>query len=229
MKIKSKFKDYYDGVFYSGQGDLFLREQKEIAAHNIPASIMDIDKYISGFVYRHNAKYKFDYYHYKHDPKHIHQYNLILFCGELYIYFNYDQSYDIKISPKEKTLICTFAEFKELAAADNYKRNFFYSDPESVNENDVEKIHLEANSPIVLLSYGCGEYSYHTNVKLMDYHFGRIYNSDQAHQRIEMFICNFLFKKDSAEVPVGDDKTRIISAGFDFKTSFRKEKKVNKK
>ncbi len=218
MKIISKFKDYYDAVFYSGQGDLFVRN-RSIQGIKISYELFNlmhsIDSYFEN-IKNFNRK-RGDY-----------TFLILFFCGEMYII----ESGGIYNNKELDKLSLNIYPYKQVL--ENINKKYVFSKI-SINENEFEKLHVALNSPIVIYNSAyAGRLLYHkkndpvdfiVNAKLSDFHFGQVYNSDQAHQMIEMYISNFLFKKDNTTVPVGDDKTRIVSAGFDLKTSFRKAKK----
>lgn len=222
MKIKSRFKDYYDGVFYNGQGELFIRETSygEIAEkHNILSVMSHIESYYNTKNSRlPNSLSLLNRFHY----------TLLLFCGEMYVIellgsFN---SYE-RVIDKNKSQILSIAEFNEKDKEEFGTRHHYWGRPTitTLSEDEIEKLHLQFNSPVLLFHFRDKIREVVINPKLSDFYFGRIYDANQAHQKIEMYLANFLFRRDDAIVPVGDDKTRIVSAGFDLKTSFRKEKK----
>lgn len=72
------------------------------------------------------------------------------------------------------------------------------------------------NCPIVLLQGG----SVIKNVKLSDYGFGRIIPPEEAFLKITDYLS-----REKAIPNNQTDKEKIVSHGFDTKTSFRKEKK----
>ena len=95
---------------------------------------------------------------------------------------------------------------------------------------DFTKMHVQADSPIILTFFDC-KYVCYNNYKieliknpcLRELDFARIMPSTKIYQEIEMFLGNELVK-DIMPSSYQSDIEKIISHGFDTKISFRKRK-----
>ena len=104
---------------------------------------------------------------------------------------------------------------------------------------DISNIHLQLNSPIFLINKN----SFKPNIKtsngsfintytdkyviikdpnLKELEFFKVKNTVECFQNIQTYISNILTNVEKPSNP--DNKTKILSHGFDFKWSFRKEK-----
>ncbi len=227
MRIISKFKDYYDAVWYNtGQGDVFLRETKMVQYSPYNQKYLEMGHELRDFFWdldRHYSKTK---------PSYTIDYSILFFCGEVHVL---EYKYEINQERQNIDKIIDKSRVNYIRPRDITVEKSIWRTTRAIDipDNIVEKLHIDLQSPIILYDRcfevsGKDMYRVHNyfkiNQNLSHIHFGKVYSPDTAFQMIEMYNSNFLFKKDDAIVPVGDDKTRIIAAGFDLKTSFRKSK-----
>lgn len=137
------------------------------------------------------------------------------FCGEIYpLYQNADYM------GKKLHMIRKSYNFEDLNFEDWILKSV-KKVREEVKYVDFSNIFIENQTPIFVIDYMRGELV--LNPCLKDYGFYTIFDPVQAYQEIEMYIGNVLLPKDKEFTPL-TDKEKIISKGFDLKTSFRKDK-----
>ncbi len=207
MRIISKFKDYYDAVWYNtGQGDIFVREKKSID-YKPDEGLSDFLRQLSWHYDDHKDK----------------SFSVVFFCEEVFV-LEYDCEFVNGSYHRHVMGKCIDKARTRYITTDKLpiRKSFLGNYDFKLSENTIEKLHTDLQSPIII--WDRYDRDFKINQNLSHIHFGMVYGPNEAFQRIEMFNSNFLFRKDDAIVPVGDDKTRIVAAGFDLKTSFRKSK-----
>ena len=198
MKIISKFKDYYDYLkgIYGEDPKLVLDRTKYYNE--------ELNIYEGSFINKTVKKYVF----------HIGEYLVegVVVNGKLL--------FGKEIEPFETE----FPKWRyRWLGRDKYhiqRGNFTYSilkEPKLLGDDSPT---WKENCPI-LLEKGEGDskdYIHHPILK--NYSFNRVFDAE----KIWIILSEWLSKnitRNEPQVPVGDDKVRIISAGFDLKTSFR--------
>lgn len=150
--------------------------------------------------------------------KNLYRYNqalLIGFCGEIYPLYRYTQLQELK-----ETLILKSYNLEDLPFED-WTLKSLKKLKEEIKYLNTSNIFIEHETPIFVVDYINSHFI--INPRLKDYGFQTIFDPIQAYQEIEMYIGNILLPKDKESVPL-TDKEKIISKGFDLKTSFRKDK-----
>ena len=229
--IDKKHKDYYDGVVGTMGVDksiVFERKMVEIYEKSkFPKSFQrggwgDKNKLSQFFSYRCKTD-KYD------NASHF----IVGFCGKLYLGFKMERD-----NPNERFFGDKIIDF-------TYDVNYFvdiFNPHWSFNEftdyvNLIKKfdcleIHRELNTPIFLfdsnlkMKYGKDE-CFIINPLLKNYEFYKVFDTFTAFQEIQMYISGVLGVGENTTIEVSD-KDKIISRGFDYKWSFRKEPKEKK-
>ena len=150
--------------------------------------------------------------------KNLHRYNQVLligFCGEIYPLYRYTQ-----LKQFEETLILKSYNLEDLPFEDWILKSL-KKFKEEIKYLNISNIFIEYETPIFVIDYVNSHFI--INPRLKDYGFQTIFDPVQAYQEIEMYIGNILLPKDKESTPL-TDKEKIISKGFDLKTSFRKDK-----
>lgn len=239
MKIISKFNDYYDGISKSFYDDEILYERKfEIIKVPIPLN-KNISTNISKLI--NLGKNPIFYYHYTMDN--IKYCKCILgYCGTLYqIYIKEVDAESILIEDShkksfEKLTTFYFDEINNILEFNLKLYDFLVNriKSEITNESnnlfnlDLKDIFIELDTPIFLYV----DYKSQTNENskiiiknpsLSYLNFTPYKTAMEVYQDVSMFISNILLNKEKSDVVISD-KDLIIGKGFDYKTSFRKEK-----
>jgi len=227
MLIISKNKDYYDGVVGTTGVD------KTIVFERTTQEINDNKKFPKPFQRSgwrsENKLYQHFSYNSKSDKYLEASHFIIGFCGRLYLGFK--MAYEVKKGFLTDTLIdytYDVSEFKE-----HFNQRWSFSDfdefVEYVKNYDCVDIHRELNAPIFILDMNPNMARIHKEVFIInpilkEYQFYKVFDSFTALQEIQMYISGVLGIGENPTVEVSD-KDKIISRGFDYKWSFRKEPK----
>jgi len=229
MLIISKYKDYYDGVVGTVGIDktiVFDRTTEEIDDHKkYPEPFIspswdekNNNKLLRGFSFRNKTtKYK--------DAN----YFIVGFCGKLYLGFRMYLNEQDRECTSSSTIHYTYEinEFKKYFKHFAWDTTMFDDFINAVKEYDCTELHRKLNTPIFLLDTNPQIHIKSTSVFvinpiLKDYEFYKVFDSFTAFQEISMFIGGVLGTGEKSIIEVSD-KDKIISRGFDYKWSFRKE------
>lgn len=185
------------------------------------------------------------------------QFSYIYFCGKIIPYIQIKDSYRAsecfyntdscirafeKKSPKllEQTLEAHkrffFSEDRKFSNAPFKEKIKMFFEQEVANKN-CHEIHLINKNPVFIVDKSepneTKKYTSESekgdilvNGRLGDFNFSKILDPYLCFQEIEMYLGNNLVTVDQREE--FNDKTKIVSHGFDLKASFRKEKTKNK-
>lgn len=200
MKIISKYKDYYDylqGIY--GVDNRLILDRTKGSAKNLPG----------------------------HTGKHI-----LVICGKVleYVHFNNTNYFNEDIAQfNEKgkwSLYYLRVKPKYLINLDIIPKNHFNSDKiyyPTLSE-DIHNIYPGLKE----LSKKCPIFIYHENSRtiwrefpcLLELGVNKQIEAKDMWIMLSEWLGNRITENEPV-VPVGDDKVRILSAGFDLKTSFR--------
>ena len=223
MKKNSTFKDYYDymqGIYGIDNKIIYKRDSSKLLVDLYNKKIVE-NKYSSSIQGKLERKYLIDkdgksasFFTNKNDIITVKEEKKILFfCGQMYSILKLVFT-DSKNNSKEKL---------EINKEYNSKYSFVIE-------------HLKTNGIVSALIYGYkideGNKHFRT-YELMEYNpnlgalnFILMMSPELAYQEIEQYLSDFKSNEKICEV---DNKNKILQAGFDLKTSFRKSKNQNKK
>jgi len=210
MRIKSNFRDYYDGLqsLDTDKNTLWIRQQKRVEVilnKNTPKNI----RYFFEDTFRMAKCYRnVDTYTY---------WLIVGIAGKMYPIwvknkrFIYDQS-------KQPTVrdYCFYNY--------HYKQNPWYQI--YINDEMLLQHMFDTYGPV--WSIGTGELAesinfVNCNPRLADYGFHKFMPVHEIYNELYKFLCNS--QRLLRPIPEMDNDTKIHQAGFDLKTSFRKSKK----
>ena len=248
MKIISKFKDFYDyKVAKYGVDEKLVYTRKtyceyfQVLIGNI--SNINIDYRISEDDFNKNLKDDIK----PIDEKNIHK---ILFIGEKLIHLFFTENgvythFDIK-NENDLRKLNDFQYKKEITFKDGKKFNIFskfrsdWEDLLSYNRKklityDIDKDDIILNEPMLLIEYFGESYNknlkYHRSLYKFTYNpnlsqMGVYIDEDFIWQSLVEFLSN---KRSEKEIsPEVSNENKILSKGFDLKTSFRPNMKKKK-
>lgn len=163
-----------------------------------------------------------------------HQWLVIGFCGELYplikVYPSYNSS-DAKPSYYYMKDIVSIIE-EDMPNIKNKNKKIPYlrtlETLDMFKKMDVTNIFRELQSPIFIFEIETFKYSSMVSIVnpcLANYDFFKEKDSFSAFQEIQQYISGVLGTGNNEPIET-DEKYKIVAAGFDLKTSFRKDKKV---
>ena len=203
MKLISNFKDYYD--YLIGQYGI-----DEKCVYERICSTENNNKWIKSGIYKPNHSLEGTVY----------SFEILAVCGTIYCCYYYQGKHyfgeeAIDYIPKKikrglyENDIDTYSDLLKSMKTQtmNYVTNVHLS---KTNLNEKE------NCPVLILDRRC-EHAEVKNPKLSDYDFGKVLSAEDCYLQIVNFITR--------EKTITDNRTnkeKILSAGFDTKTSFRK-------
>lgn len=220
MIIQSKFKDYYD--FCSRHG-----VDKTIVYRRTQESFLDleIDKIVApsrGYPFAVSNSH----------PKYLLEW--IIFCNKAVAHFVRDNPYDkhgYHIDIERDMFFDSnteeFTQFvqEQLYEGSNYGKNKV-DDFARVFNTDWTDYHFKYKCPVFKVRKEAWAYenkvNIHTNPNLREIHFYKYKDTFSCYQEIAQFVGGVLGDA-GREMVVPQDKYRIQAAGFDLKTSFRKD------
>lgn len=240
MRIVSKFRDYYDGVMtslgYHDKSMVFIRKEVEVDIKDYPlfydtgwrstSPLLQISRYYL------SSEGKKDYYAFNHF--------IIGFCGKLYLGFKFysevaeNKNFPFNKLSNKKTKTTITYDIDVIKSILNISdMNLFNERVEAIRKMDFTDMFHELNTPIFVFDastpnnfkgYNSSGGELIVNPSLKKYEFYRIFDSFQAYQEIEMYVGGVLGNNEDKTLK-STDKEKIISHGFDYKYSFRKDKK----
>jgi hypothetical protein len=244
MLIKSTFKDYYDSAAGAGVDTsiLYARETRQIQIEN--AFFADVPTYFPDDLGElREGDYSDESVALMNQKSHC-QFSIIGFCGTLYVgLFNSKANATDLYEPHR------LAYFGAEMAALNWsktKRKNHPSDPIQI-ENVLKKWHGKQddtlfklfNVPIFsvdirqdLLKFEQKNWNLYTpnftiNGPLSIFQFYKAVDPYSAFQSLQSYISGVLGTSENPTIEVSNN-TKIVKAGFDLKTSFRKDKATKK-
>lgn len=243
MYIISKHKDYYDSVAHSKGIDktiIYNRKTEEIADSEFYNDVRAL--------YRKNQKIKCYFpseqqlnYYSKKGLKEFHT-AIIGFCGKIYpiliaTYYVPATSRYTMVT-EEKVIIHDLDKIREMCdkKISYFNPKKFSNYEEMFTSKNILDIFFKYKTPCFMLTnvdvgvfgiVGRDNKNLILNPCLKDYEFFKVVDPFQAFQEIEMFISGVLGINSQKIIEVSD-KSKIEGHGFDYKTSFRKEKEPKK-
>lgn len=235
MLIISKYTDYYDSVAFSKGVDksiIYKRENSLVLERKIIKHYDKKDFYFPSYCMRSSSQYYNRYGLIRFETY------IVGFCGKMYplmvtstvIKKNQYQDetvteyiYDLEIIKEHTKKYCS-----------NWAGNF--SDYEAMLTNKIiENLFFEYKVPSFIINEsGFNVFlqiktsndgkNLELNPNLKQIQFYKVFETAAAFQEIEMFISGVLGVDSQKTIEVSD-KSKIEGHGFDYKTSFRKDKK----
>ena len=219
MLIISKIHDFYDTVAKQKGIDktiVYKREQ----------TVAKIDKYL--YNWRNSESNYFPHYElfglskglYKFDPF------LIGFCGKIYplmvTYTRVKRSFSFFNTDVIKEYIYDVEIMRELDKK-YHKYKPFDNFIALTKSKDILDLFFKYTTPCFLLTNYGNDHNFEINPCLKDIEFFRVMDPVTAFQELEMYISQQLCTE--KETIIISDKDKIMGHGFDYKYSFRKDKK----
>jgi hypothetical protein len=235
MLIQSSFKDYYDSAANSGidKTIVYKRETTQI--------LLDEGFFIDGLPEHFPDELDDEEFTkgQSHPDREYCKWMIIGFCGQYYVaVFN-----TLPDNVKQHTMVY-FGE--EILALDWQKPKSFwrYEHPKKVIEQILREWHLKKDdnlffklhAPIFAkeIQHSLSKYEwknkalylnkFEVNPNLDNYKFFKVQDAFTAFQNIQSYVSGVLGSKENDTVEISNN-SKIIKAGFDLKTSFRKDKK----
>lgn len=224
MYIISKTNDYYDSVgkqYGIDKSVPYIRKKEKINNKDISKDFHILED---------NIEYRLEY------PSNNHtQWSIIGFCGKLYVCLRIEgeEKYDYKEEDKFIFSEEIIGKLEEAIAEGKDINNWWVrsyrqviEQIRSIESKDISNLFYKYKIPVFvyhLYSRHFGERGLVFNPVLKDYQFYRIKDTFTAFQEIQQYISGVIGVSNMEEKPV-DDKYKILAAGFDLKTSFRKDK-----
>ncbi len=234
MQIQSSFKDYYDGAVSTGidKTIIYKRSNSEVQLEDgffiddLPQHFPDNfgrEVYINGM---------------SHPDRQYCKWMIIGFCGVYYVAVFNTMPDDVKTHSMayfgEDILKLDWQERKS-------SRKFVH--PKVIIEQMLKQWHLKTdndlffkfNSPIFVkeIQHSLSKYEwknkqlylnkFEINPNLNNYQFYKVQDAFTAFQALQSYISGVLGTKENQIIEVSN-KDKIVKAGFDLKTSFRKDK-----
>ena len=229
MLIKSSFKDYYDTT--SGMGVdpsvIYVREPNKVQAEtNFYAKDLPfLERYDDASIAAWNSR-------------ELKQFHIIGFCGQhIVCVTNSKHENDVQYSKAyfgDDILALAWSKEKrhrqisERQAIEDCVRQFHGKKDDSLfKQFNAPVFHIDIDGPLTKYEQkNAGLYTpqYNVNICLKMFQFVKFKDAYTAFQDIQSYISGVL---GSAENPIVEvsNATKIVKAGFDLKTSFRKDKK----
>lgn len=229
MRIYSKFKDYYDGALAYGH-DETVHYQRLFAGFgadstDTPAPLLTFEKALGerlavGKRWGGNNPF---------------QVMTLGFCGKIYRLAAADyhsdslfyRDRDVDFKQFYGDLESLHRVFPQVAEANSRIRSDYskWVMPRHLGVvEEQDDIFLALGVPVFAINPPCyGKDKYELNPTLKNIGFFRLVEPFQAFQQLEQYLSNVLLPRDVEPEPQ-DNRSKIISKGFDTKTSFRKPK-----
>lgn len=205
MRIKSKFRDYYDSVGgFEATEPLYVRDNTHLY----------LEKQIDGISLLNIT-------------------GVLGFCGKLYPFYSYQHNLNTKIYTYDYDAIIELTCDSVNERSNSYYRRSMKQNMEHLTVNNDKYWNIlydRYKSPVVVYQgynpYHMGynkRYEVILNPILREFQFYRVKDSYQTFQELSMFLAN----QASPEKPIPkvSNEDMIVAKGFDLKYSFRKEKK----
>jgi hypothetical protein len=244
MLIKSSFKDYYDAASGTGidTSIIYTRETRQMQIEN--AFFEDVPTYFPDDMDEIREDDYSDESIALMNQKSYCQFSIIGFCGTLYVGL-FNTKANAKDIHEPHRLAYFGADIKALNWSKNKRKNHT-SDLTQI-ENVLEKWHEKQddalfklfNAPIFtvnirqnLLKYEQKNWVLYTpnfrlNGPLSIFQFYKAIDPYSAFQSLQSYISGVLGEDTNPMIEVSNN-TKIVKAGFDLKTSFRKDKAQKK-
>ena len=241
MKIKSPYKDYYDYIAHQyGGGDprmVYVRS-KITALDGVTEDDLEYKPKQNGS------------YYYLHTPECGYVFKWCVVCGIQYLIAapsesDYHDRYGSSLNLPEKITEYTVIkdghpaiEALEKKEKEKKRRYFFFRNKRVLDRHekshpDLDNLSRLLKSPVFTINIGA-----HNKLGIMiddnipnlkSLGFDKLISSEQMYQNISMYVGNVIPENPDGDPPKSiNNEERIITHGFDLKTSFRTRKKEEK-
>lgn len=251
MRIISNFHDYYDSVQSYGQDDdlIYIRKTKSFSRDDLkkPAGTVDPDIITLPYFperYSTNSRLSKECF-------------LVGFCGKFFrglriTYKDYNDGFskpDIcncysteavetflkkHYSPKQMEGFYFKPQYKHMYPKNwtwNIYRDFqwFFKDENTSKDSSDSFIFDKYNCPIFTVVESINRYDYYLNIndQLSSFTFQKVKAPFDAFQELQVYLSNIA--RPNKPIPELCNNDKVLNAGFDLKSSFRKDKVKNKK
>ena len=236
MKIKSNFKDFYDGV---SRNDLdknysFIRKNNCVDEFNHINSGQNLNKISDLTICKKYFQFSFeDCSNKKYEV--VYKMHLLGYCGKVISFFECIKKYNTNFNNYETWFEYDLNKVEHIFESEKtrtyelwHRRYIPFNKSNAFSKdytNTFKHLFLEYNTPIFLITDG--DDKKFNNLILNPVLKNIKFNKDayQTYQDIRMFVENDLVKENQGKSPVGSDKILAESKGYN-KYSFRKDKKV---
>lgn len=218
MRIQSKFKDYYDfaSPYYDDGKNTVVFERKT------EQDCISIDGFLSRDfnTQTHWRRKYFDFPEFQNIYSGI---KITTVCcavaDELVLFYKIENDY----ANKNGSTYYSTKPYTKHFVVDRFSDDPKTTKPEILKTSDYKKVvelQEKYKTPIILFSIAEHKYlDIVINPCLMEYHINNVlYDQRQTYQNIEMWLTNFYNKTPVSNIT---DPEKIVSHGFDKKTSFR--------
>ena len=223
MLIVSKFKDYYDSVgpqFGIDKSIVYQRVTSTPISNKKNVSILSRFKRTWPWNNRMDL-------HFPPTPGYqtVDAWYIIGFCGKIHICCLVEKSKKFGYEPIIKEVYYKTQLQKLFATQEDEKYRKTLKLIETHEEVDISGVFVNYKTPIFLeqLSSSANQTPFTVNPRLSDYGFVKTKDPFSAFQEIQQYISGVL-GVDLIKIPEPSDKIKIVAAGFDIVTSFRKDK-----
>jgi len=220
MNIHSKFHDYYDGVVAQYRDDAihWNRKEEQITNPNVP---VEIKRWAQSRLSRWTNLMR-DHVDYTTD--------VVGICGKFYpllriveskkpTQFIYDRQKILDVL--EDVAISRGHYYAQTRKGIRLKQEYSLDELQELRN---DQLFIDAKSPIILFKSHTIKGGYITvkDANLSNIEFYKCIDSWQMMTELSAYFGTVLTRED--DIPEPDNKTKIVSAGFDLKSSFRKSK-----
>jgi hypothetical protein len=234
MYIQSSFKDYYDSAASSGIDKTIVYERTSKKVHLEAGFFIDgLPQYFSDDLG--NEKYINGR---SHPDRNYCKWMIIGFCGIQYLGVFNTTADDVKVHN-----MAYFGEDILTLDWQPVKSHWWYRKPRIVIEQMLNQWHLKKEDELFFkleapiyakeVQHSLSNYEwknkklydekFESNPNLNNYKFFKVIDTYSAFQAIQTYIPGVLGSKENELVKVSN-ASKIVKAGFDLKTSFRKDK-----
>ena len=224
MIINSNFRDYYD-TSNGGWLDktiVYNRKEEDINDNRFLKRLKNNIDYIDSTT--HSSR--------DNDIKTIKEFSLVGFCGKFYVLYHYKKYHTLTDEViKESynynrenidTYINDIDVSKYYLKYNKYKLTKLENLYRNYNNKEDYTLFIKYKTPILFIDI----YKFNIikkDIKLNDIEFFKVKDSFTAYNDLEIFLSNVILTNEKEPLE-STDKIKILSKGFDYKYSFRKEK-----
>jgi len=219
MRIISNFKDYYDGYAdYSDNNTILIRNQP----NEVKLEGNELNQYHKGTNFS-SLPYLTKQGHYSKEQVYT---TLFGFCGKIYNVFHFWYYTDKNLIRERYSVLLYDTALIDYIEENNAVKYFTDDTAKRINKQIntnkestvLQSYFLKYRTPFFTVN-NKGLINLSPNLK--ELLFSKIIGGGECFQEIERFYTNELATEKQIPTFVGDNKTKILNAGFDLKTSFR--------